>query len=307
MLSDEEWLYNWKHGRQLASMYEYNNDEYGWEFTYDADGMRTKRSDGSTTYTYSYDGSRLSGMTVGSNELWFAYGATGIPMAVEYNGTIYYYVTNIQGDVVAILNSSGTAVVTYTYDAWGNILTTTDNSGVGLASKNPLRYRGYVYDQETGLYYLQSRYYNPAMGRFINADGYVSTGTGLLSFNMFAYCVNNPANMYDPSGYLQLALAGAGYVATAATIGGTNVWNPLGWIVIGTVVVVSVVVIAVDIYDSQNSFAISSEADPYARPGQKKQGRERKSKARRSKDWKPRSNPKPPKKHTPGRDHRKYK
>ena len=66
MLSDEEWLYTWEHGRQLASMYEYNNDEYGWEFTYDADGMRTKRSDGSTTYTYSYDGSRLSGMTVGT-------------------------------------------------------------------------------------------------------------------------------------------------------------------------------------------------------------------------------------------------
>ena len=116
MLSDEEWLYTWKHGRQLASMYEYNNDEYGWEFTYDASGMRTKRSDGSTTYEYVYNGSQLKKLKVGGNTLLFQYGTTGMPVGLTYNNTRYYYVTNLQGDVIAILDGSGAAVVTYTYD-----------------------------------------------------------------------------------------------------------------------------------------------------------------------------------------------
>ena len=65
---------------------------------------------------------------------------------------------------------------------------------------NPFRYRGYYYDTDTGLYYLQSRYYNPQWGRFLNADGYVSTGTGMIGFNMYAYCNNNPVMGYDPNG-----------------------------------------------------------------------------------------------------------
>ena len=139
-------------------------------------------------------------MRVGSDVLHFVYDASGMPMSVTYNGTNYYYVTNLQGDVVAILNEEGTAVVTYTYDAWGNILTTGGEMASTLGTVNPLRYRGYVYDQETQLYYLQSRYYDPDIGRFINADGLVSNGSGLLGGNMFAYCNNNPTNYYDDSG-----------------------------------------------------------------------------------------------------------
>ena len=121
-------------------------------------------------------------------------------MAVTYGGATYYYATNIQGDVVAILNASGTAVVTYTYDAWGNILTTTGTLASTLGTHNPLRYRGYVFDQETGLYYLQTRYYNPELGRFLSADAFVSTGQGILGNNMFAYCLNNPCSGFDPYG-----------------------------------------------------------------------------------------------------------
>ena len=139
-------------------------------------------------------------MKIGSTVLNFAYDASGTPMAVTYGGTTYYYATNIQGDVVAILNASGTAVVTYTYDAWGNILTTTGTMASTLGVHNPLRYRGYVYDPETGLYYLQSRYYNPALARFICADSLVSTGQGILGNNMFAYCNNNPISYSDPRG-----------------------------------------------------------------------------------------------------------
>ena len=99
------------------------------------------------------------------------------------------------------MNQSGNQLVAYTYDAWGNVLTTTGSSAGSLGKYNPLRYRGYVYDVETKLYYLQSRYYNPEWGRFINADALVSTGQGLLGNNMFAYCGNNPVLFYDPHGH----------------------------------------------------------------------------------------------------------
>ena len=194
----------------MAVRYGYDNtgalatvtkDGVTWTNTYDSDGMRTKRTNGTNTYSYIYNGGSLSQMTVDGTVMNFAYDASGTPMAVTYGGATYYYATNIQGDVVAILNASGTAVVTYTYDAWGNILTTTGTLASTLGTHNPLRYRGYVYDPETGLYYLQSRYYNPQMGRFICADSLVSTGQGILGNNMFAYCGNNPVLFCDPAGY----------------------------------------------------------------------------------------------------------
>ena len=130
-------------------------------------------------------------------------------MYIDYNGTDYYFVLNLQGDVVALLNASGTKVVEYTYDAWGNILTTTGALASTLGQQNALRYRGYVFDQETGLYYLQSRYYNPKIGRFINADAFPSTGQGLTGNNMFAYCGNNPVCRQDGFGTFWEAVLGA--------------------------------------------------------------------------------------------------
>ena len=199
LTDDGTWMYEWEHGRQLASM---NSGPTTWSYEYDADGMRTSRTNGTTTYNYIYNGSNLSQMTVGGNTLYFAYDASGIPMSVNYNDTDYYYVTNLQGDVTAILNASGTAVVQYTYDAWGNILTTGGTMASTLGVHNPLRYRGYVYDPETGFYYLQSRYYDPEIGRFINADDIACLGADgtPLSYNLFAYCVNNPVNRTDVNG-----------------------------------------------------------------------------------------------------------
>ena len=90
------------------------------------------------------------------------------------------------------------------YDAWGNVTTSTiagiSSTDNWIVNNNPFRYRGYYYDTETGWYYLQSRYYDPEIGRFLNADGYISTGQGLLSYNMFVYCGNNPVMGYDPTG-----------------------------------------------------------------------------------------------------------
>ena len=134
-------------------------------------------------------------------------------------GHRYFYLTNLQGDVTAIITVGGTTVVEYTYDAWGNILTVTGGMANTLGKANPLRYRGYIYDEETRLYYLQSRYYDPELGRFINADVYTSTGQGLLGNNMFAYCGNNPVCNVDPSGNAFFTALGAltGFIAGALT------------------------------------------------------------------------------------------
>ena len=113
-----------------------------------------------------------------------------------YGSVYYYYITNLQGDVMSIVDGSGNVVASYEYDPYGNVI---EAAGI-LAEINPLRYRGYVYDSETDFYYCQSRYYDPQIGRFINADAYASTGQGIVGNNMFAYCNNSPVNGCDPCG-----------------------------------------------------------------------------------------------------------
>jgi len=203
-LYDGQWTYTWEHGRELKTM---SRGATTWTYTYDANGMRTQRTGGYYTYSYIYNGSQLSQLTVVYDDgehyeyhrLDFAYSANGTPLTVTYNDCTYHYVTNIQGDVIAILDDIGRLVCRYVYDAWGNV---TDLGGRGdnVSYFNPLRYRGYVYDNETGLYYVSSRYYDPEIGRWINADGFVSTGQGVLGYNMFAYCGNNPVSRVDPTG-----------------------------------------------------------------------------------------------------------
>ena len=136
----------------------------------------------------------------------FVYDESGKPFALKYstNGTsfqTYYYVLNLQGDVVKLIHYipgfEYESVAAYEYDAWGNIV----SSSGRLAEINPIRYRGYYYDNETGFYYLQSRYYDPANRRFISADSYQSTGQGFVGTNMFAYCNNNTPIYSDPTGH----------------------------------------------------------------------------------------------------------
>ena len=200
LLSDGTWTYTWQHGRQLAGMSKTGtNIAYG----YDSDGKRITKTVNGTTYNYHYLGDQLVELTWGSNKLHFTYDSTG-PLSVNCNGTEYFYVKNAQGDVTGLVSASGTRVVTYTYDAWGNLLSTTGTMATTLGEQNPLRYRGYVYDTETGLYYLQSRYYNPTWGRFINADDTAlllsSPGKAHWDKNVFAYCDNNPLNRVDEDG-----------------------------------------------------------------------------------------------------------
>ena len=171
-------------------------------------GVRSSKTVGSTTYKYDTLSGKVMRQSWGSNVIDFVYDENNQPYAMRYNGTVYYYMLNVQGDVVGLLNSSGAIAAKYTYDPWGKVTVqnpsgTTNVSSTFIGNINPLRYRGYYYDTETGFYYLQSRYYDPAICRFINADTYTTTDAdGLLSTNMFAYCENNPISRFDPTGEL---------------------------------------------------------------------------------------------------------
>ncbi len=165
-------------------------------YTCDGNGLRlTKTVDGVTHYYY-YAGDRLVKETYGENTLEFYYDHSGRPYTLVYNGTPYYYMLNLQGDVLCMITGSAQVVAHYTYDPYGRI---TDSYG-SIATINPLRYRGYYQDTETGFYYLQSRYYDPQICRFINADSYASTGQGIIGCNMYAYCNNNPILFRDGDG-----------------------------------------------------------------------------------------------------------
>ncbi len=188
----------WVNGKRLASI-SATSGHSALAFTYDADGLRLTKTVGSVQHKYIWQGDKLVSENYGNTTLEFFYDESGAPYALIYNGTTYYYVTNLQGDVVKIVNASGTSQAEYSYNAWGQVISATGT----LAAVNPIRYRGYYYDSETGFYYLQSRYYDPNICRFINADGLASTGQGFIGCNMFAYCNNNPVNGYDPSGMLR--------------------------------------------------------------------------------------------------------
>ena len=203
---------SWVRGKQLATVCVDTGDYYDISYQYDANGIRTKKAceQQGGEYTSSYltqNGKvvREQIETVNDYDVIvrdFIYDESGRPFALNYSTddgasfTTYYYILNLQGDVVKLVTASGNTVAAYEYDAWGNILS---QSG-SMADKNPLRYRGYYYDAETGFYYLQSRYYDPANRRFINADTYASTGQGFVGTNMFAYCNNNPVIYADPTG-----------------------------------------------------------------------------------------------------------
>ena len=196
----------WQNGRQLASM-KYGAINIG--FTYDVDGLRTSKTipNVGLEHKYYYVGNRLQYETLGgSSALWYFYDADGNPSGIRYkdnSGTVndYYFVCNWRGDVIQIYNASGTLVGSYTYDAWGRVTENATSADTeNITETNPIRYRGYYYDTETRLYYLKSRYYDPAVKRFLNVDGLVSTSIEDAAKNMFAYCTNNPVFYADSEG-----------------------------------------------------------------------------------------------------------
>ena len=187
-------------------------------YAYDKNGLRTEKTVNGAGWRYYYNNGQLERIEgVGGNAgitMKLLYDAAGKPWSLEYTGsgvnTWFYYEYNGQGDVVGLLNNNHQKIVDYRYDAWGKPLSITPNAAgsttlpvaTAIANNQPFRYRGYVYDNETGWYYLKSRYYDPSLRRFVSSDALISTGQGLLGMNMYAYCLNNPVNGHDPNGFV---------------------------------------------------------------------------------------------------------
>ena len=198
------WNMTWQ-GRRLTAA---TKDENALSFTYDANGIRTSKTVNGVTTEYFLNGSQILAQKTGESTMWFFYDSEGNRIGMIRNGYAFYYMYNLQGDVIGLMDArNGRIVARYTYDAWGNC-TVQNADGWTAGDANPFRYRGYYYDTETGLYYLNSRYYNPDFGRFISVDGQLNK-TGLSETNLFAYCDNNPINRADQGGNIWHIVVGA--------------------------------------------------------------------------------------------------
>ncbi len=202
-------------------------------FAYGADGIRCRKNN----VHYTLDGSRILQEYHEDTEetLTFYYGEKGVFgfRHRDANGAEndYFYRKNLFGDVVAIYDANGHTVAFYSYDAWGRVSSATNSTALEIAEINPFRYRSYYYDTETCLYYLESRYYDPELCRFLNPDtiDYLGDGEELHNYNLFSYCGNNPVMYFDPTGHFSqgtfwlglgmLALAAIATTISVATFG----------------------------------------------------------------------------------------
>ena len=347
------YTFTWQNGRQLAST---NVGGVTYNYQYDASGIRTRKTnfDGGYTEYYVVEGLAVAEDRFRANgtkqyTLRYLYDESNSPVGfgIRYATSssywqYYYFGKNIQGDVIALYrsdyNSSSqsyypTLVATYSYDPWGTPTGIYDANGnaisqtaYNVAAYNPFRYRGYCYDGDTRLYYLQSRYYDPAIGRFINADSpnFALTNPysdGITDKNYFAYCDNNPVSRSDDGGeFWSELLTGVAVVAGVTAVAALAVAT--GGISIGvmaaagggaalsvsitsagaTAMAVSAGAAAISVgtamyAKSAAKYGKSANAkvqkkeddnpDPYGRAGQKKQGRERKEKKKREMERKP--------------------
>ena len=187
----------WEKGRQLKS---FGANTY----KYNASGVRISKTVDGVEHRYFVDGIKVLREEFGSHMLDFLYGVDGEAVGFTDNGTAYYYYKNLQGDIIGITDKDGVLIATYTYDAWGKPISVVGD--LTIANLNPIRYRGYYYDIETGLYYLNSRYYDPEICRFINADdALMRTLYGINCNSLFAYCQDAPVEKKDINGYIDFS------------------------------------------------------------------------------------------------------
>jgi RHS repeat-associated core domain len=201
--------YTWTNGRELSSITNNNNT---YTYLYNDSGIRTSKTVNGITTNYYLEGSNIIYEEKNGSVVYYRYDESGVSGITVGNET-YYFVKNIQGDIIELVDEEFNVVATYEYDAWGNVLSVKDSSGNNVTSSthigniNPFRYRGYYYDTETKLYYLNSRYYNPELGRFVNADDLnvlFEDQDNVIEHNLYIYCLNNPTNSYDPDGEFAL-------------------------------------------------------------------------------------------------------
>ena len=205
-------------GRELSDLLTADSKMVYYE--YDANGLRTKKTVDGVITEYVWLGDMLIREQTGTNVTYYLYDENGSVIGFEYNGTPYYYLKNIQGDVVSIVDNSGVVVVNYTYNAWGEIISTTGTLASTIGAVNKLRYRSYYCDTETGFYYLQSRYYDPIVKRFISPDStdYLTENGDFDGYNLYAYCVNNPVMYVDSTGTISINIMGKVIAFTVVAI-----------------------------------------------------------------------------------------
>ena len=209
----------WEYGRKLTAI---SGSGLEVSYTYSVDGKRMSKTVNGVTTDFIYSGDTLAGFKRGSDTLMWLYGADGDYLGFTLNGAEYYYVKNMQGDIVAIADENRNIVVVYTYNDYGKLESTSGTLAGTVGALNPIRYRGYYYDDETGFYYTDTRYYDPQTARFINADDeslIIATPMSLTDKNLYAYCDNNPISRADRGGKFWNTIIGT---VTGAIIGGVN-------------------------------------------------------------------------------------
>ena len=230
--------FTWQNGRQLASVSQ--NGTTVATYTYDADGLRTSKTVGETVTEYYWMNGMLYGQKTGEEYIFFLYDENGnvygFVVKNSNSQSYYYYEFNLQGDIIGIINSSGTRAVEYAYGVWGDILSITGTLADTIGQKNPLRCKGYYYDVETGFYYLQSRYYDAEICRFINVDSLntlFATLFGLTDKNLFTYCDNNPVTRIDCGGYFWESILDFISLGASAAEVYVNPTDPWAWAGLG--------------------------------------------------------------------------
>ncbi|MBS5432124.1 MAG: hypothetical protein KHX75_13800, partial [Lachnospiraceae bacterium] len=191
----------WEKGHQLRHITGAGLDMY---CMYNDSGKRIRKTVNGVTTDFYLDGSAILMQTSSDgSRIDFFYDDKGNVFAMKYQNEMYFYRKNLFGDILGILDSHGTELVKYEYNSWGKLLNLTDYSSNGLGRKNPFRFKGYYYDEELGMYYLNSRYYDPETGRFVSADDVEvlkTTPTALTDKNLYSYCDNNPIGRKDGTG-----------------------------------------------------------------------------------------------------------
>jgi len=191
----------WKVGRRLAT---YTKGDLDISYEYNIDGIRTSKIVNGEATNYILEGKNIIIEDSPKGMIYYIYDSNEV-VGLKYNNQTYFYKKNLQGDIIGLYNSNFEQIVTYTYDSWGKVLLVTDNSGNEITDNNhiglinPFRYRSYYYDEETKLYYLNSRYYNSEWGRFISVDNYIIINPYEFG-NLFVYCSNNFINYLDTHG-----------------------------------------------------------------------------------------------------------
>ena len=283
------WKFTWENAHDLTTA---KGNGKSISYHYDMDGVRDSKTVDGVKHEYITQGGNVTLERWNDGEeksLEFIYDNGGAPYSVIYSHgnekDTYYYILNQQGDVIRIVDTSGKTVAEYTYNGWGEILNVSNAKGSEIGTINPILYRGYYYDSELNMYYLQSRYYDPVMKRMICADDEdITAESKLKDNNIFTYCDNNPINNKDEEGDVwQLALAG-GPSSAGAAIAVAGSITPAGWIAIGVAATVTVGVIAYSHYRTRNTITYSKAKSRYSREHRQRKNSKKNKKKKKDRD-----------------------